>query len=606
MRSQTIISLLSLALSFPPSPFCRAQSLEQSERPVSNKDRANRLAELVSLSPAAIIQILQREPGLLLEVKKALVRRAYEQGRLLEAEDLTDEALFQLLHEDASARALATREVEARMYVRAKPNSDELRQTQDWAIVEKGSFQADPQPANGSQEAQFWATHEQIPLHQPEDDADVTEEHEQSAGHVVSRQPPPLLQEVRVGPGLASVQTNSGGWFLPPDAGPSPRVSAITVPGLVNADMSDRAVRMTGAEAEKNPVQPNLPLQMLNQAPIVESAPLSDSSSMTKTSARPTTWLRPTTAADVRGHEVDRSGVEFRREPNPYQDVPSLYDLYRHAANRGPTPQRFGLEIFQNGTGNTDQLPMDLPVGPDYILGPGDGLKIEVWGSASGHLERVVDRQGLLSLPDAGTISVAGKSLGEVQGVVQGALRTQYRNAQADLSIARVRTVRVYVVGDVNRPGAYDVSALSTPLNALYLAGGPTLRGSMRLLRHYRGPELLETIDLYDLLLKGVRKAGWLLQPGDTLLVPPLGKEVTVEGMVRRPAVYELNGESKLAEVLEIAGGILSAGTLRHVEVERIIAHENRTMLQLDLPEKDQSEGPSHILLVRARKSINT
>jgi protein involved in polysaccharide export with SLBB domain len=172
---------------------------------------------------------------------------------------------------------------------------------------------------------------------------------------------------------------------------------------------------------------------------------------------------------------------------------------------------------------------------------------------------------------------------------VQNTLRNQYRDAQADISLARLRTVRVYVVGDVTRPGAYDVSALSTPLNALYQAGGPTSRGSLRILRHYRGTQLLETLDVYDLLLHGVRKPGVRLEPGDSVQVPPLGREITVEGLVRRPAIYELSGEGKLAEILELAGGVLTSGTLRHIEVERIIAHESRTMLRIDLPE---ANGP--------------
>src|SRR5205807_9566414 len=158
------------------------------------------------------------------------------------------------------------------------------------------------------------------------------------------------------------------------------------------------------------------------------------------------------------------------------------------------------------------------PVGPEYVVGPGDGLNIDIWGSASGRLQRTVDRQGLLTLPEVGSVQVSGKNLAEVQHLVQAALRSQYHSAQADVSLARLRTVRIYVVGDVLRPGAYDVSALSTPLNALYQAGGPTARGSLRILRHYRGQHLVGEIDLYDLLLHGVRSSLERLQAGDTIM----------------------------------------------------------------------------------------
>ena len=175
---------------------------------------------------------------------------------------------------------------------------------------------------------------------------------------------------------------------------------------------------------------------------------------------------------------------------------------------------------------------MDLPVGPDYVLGPGDGLSIELWGGVSQRLQRTVDREGRVALPEVGSVLVAGRTLGDVQNLVQATLRTQFRELQADVSLARLRTVRVYVVGDVQNPGAYDVSSLSTPLNALYVAGGPTSRGSLRLLKHYRGNDLVQEVDIYDLLLHGVKGDIHRLENGDTVMVPPLGPEITIEGMV--------------------------------------------------------------------------
>ena len=170
---------------------------------------------------------------------------------------------------------------------------------------------------------------------------------------------------------------------------------------------------------------------------------------------------------------------------------------------------------------------MDLPAGPEYVLGPGDGLTIDLWGGVSQRLFRTVDREGRLSLPEAGPLLVSGKTLGEVQEVVQRILRTQYRDVSADLSLGRLRTVRVYVVGEVVSPGAYDISSLSTPLNALFAAGGITSRGSLRHLRHSRGRQLVEEVDAYDLLLHGIRGDLKNLENGDTLLVPPVGPQVT-------------------------------------------------------------------------------
>jgi protein involved in polysaccharide export with SLBB domain len=288
--------------------------------------------------------------------------------------------------------------------------------------------------------------------------------------------------------------------------------------------------------------------------------------------------------------DEDVEPVKMVRPANPYADIPSLYDMYMQASATQRPAERFGLEVFRNTASLPGVIPMDLPVGPDYVVGPGDSLAVDLWGGYSQRLVRVVDRTGRVSLPEVGPVEVSGKSLGEVQLTVQRILRTQFRDVSADVSVSRLRTIRVYVVGDVVEAGAYDISSLSTPLNALVMAGGVTGRGSLRTLRHYRGKQLIQEVDAYDLLLHGVHSDIQQLQSGDTLLVPPIGPLVTVEGMVRRPAVYELRNETSLAQVLELAGGILPTAALRHVEVQRVEAHEKRTMLSLDLsPAGDQT-----------------
>src|SRR5207302_48875 len=200
--------------------------------------------------------------------------------------------------------------------------------------------------------------------------------------------------------------------------------------------------------------------------------------------------------------DEDVTPVRMVHRANPYSDIPSLYDMYVQASAHQRPNERFGMEVFRNTANDPQAIPMDLPVGPDYVIGPGDGLEIDLWGGVSQRLFRV---------------------------------------------------------------------------------GGVTPRGSLRALKHYRGKQLVEEVDAYDLLLHGVRSDMRRLENGDTLLVPSLGPQVTVDGMVRRPAIYELHGESSLADVLELAGGILPTATLRHIEVQRVEAHEKRTMLTLDL-----------------------
>jgi len=277
------------------------------------------------------------------------------------------------------------------------------------------------------------------------------------------------------------------------------------------------------------------------------------------------------------------------RAANPYRDIPSLYDMYLQATPRPTTPKRFGMDVFQNAMQDPSLIPMDLPAGPDYVVGPGDGLAIDLWGGVSRKFYRTVDREGRISIPEVGPLLVSGKSLGDVQQSLQQMVRTQFRDESADVSLARLRTIRVYAVGDITSPGAYDISSLSTPLNALFVAGGPTPQGSLRIVRHYRNNQLVETVDVYDLLLHGVRTGMERVENGDTILVPPLGPQVTIEGMVRRPAIYELKDEKNLASVLELAGGLLPTAAVRHIEVQRLVAHEKQTMLSLDIPDSGDS-----------------
>jgi protein involved in polysaccharide export with SLBB domain len=276
---------------------------------------------------------------------------------------------------------------------------------------------------------------------------------------------------------------------------------------------------------------------------------------------------------------------QAQRRLSPYVNMPSLSDLYSQFPIRGTKLRRFGSDAFLIGTGNANELPMDLPAGPDYVLGSGDSLIVNMWGGQSNRLSRIVDRQGQIALPEAGTIMIDGMTIAQAQSAIQKALDTQFQGEHVEISLGRLRTVRVYVVGDVQRPGAYDVSSLSTPLSALYAAGGPTNQGSLRILRQYRGKQLIRQVDLYDFLLRGVRSNDDRLLPGDTILVPPAGPQVSVEGAVRRPAIYELNGEQGLNQVLDLAGGLLVSASLKQINVERIEAHQSRTMFSLQLPD---------------------
>ncbi len=271
----------------------------------------------------------------------------------------------------------------------------------------------------------------------------------------------------------------------------------------------------------------------------------------------------------------------------PLRNLPALRDLYTQAITDETKLERFGASLFRNSAASADKSgdksPLSVPVGADYVLGPGDELVIDYWGTTAQHLQRSVDREGRVSIPEAGSLVVAGRTLGEVQQTIQKMLSSQLRGVTVDVSLGKLRTVRVYVVGDVKNPGAYDISSLSTALSALIAAGGPTETGSYRTVKHYRGKALVEEVDLYDLMLKGVSSSEVHLESGDSILVPTIGAQVTVAGKVRRPAIYELRREQTLDQILDLAGGVPVSGELSRIEVERTQAHERKEMLSINV-----------------------
>jgi protein involved in polysaccharide export with SLBB domain len=628
-----------------PAAYSRSTAIDQ-----ANSRAEHEAEQMVSLSPDRILNILRQEPGLLFQVKKALVRKAFEQGRILDPNDLTDDALFNLIRQDDNIRVIATHEIVDRSYIKAKPTREELARdlpcresmpTNTEALAAKQPDQSSSSTTakrTPSQEETYWLKHENdldcyltqylpygnVPYYGQPQYTQTPARQEYPASQYPSQQQYPQQQypQQQYPPSQAPQQNPSNdyrrqleltqtqpsqGYFgmdsdqsemaaIQPDELPSLLSASQTSGGGPSAFSSKGMGGMgSGAASGSSPI-PDIGSSL--------GSPLGSSigsllGNQNGASGFPQqARLEDQSRFPLQQYSLPKPPQQpmLRHRPNPYADVPSLYDLYAQYSKRSPKLERFGEDVFRNGTGNLDELPMDLPAGPDYVVGPGDGLTISLTGGISQRLQRVVDREGRVALPEVGAVEVTGRSLGDVQHLVQTVLRGQFRGVDADVSLSRIRTVRVYVTGDVERAGAYDVSSLSTPLNALYIAGGPTSGGSLRILRHYRGNKLVQEVDVYDLLLHGIRSDVQRLQAGDTIQVPPLKGEVTIEGMVRRPAIYELNGEKGLAEVLELAGGVLPSGTLRHVDVERVESHESRTMLRLDIPETDSDAAVNKAL----------
>jgi len=242
----------------------------------------------------------------------------------------------------------------------------------------------------------------------------------------------------------------------------------------------------------------------------------------------------------------------------------------------------FGYSVFE--TTPTAFQPGELiPAGDGYIVGPGDELRLTVWGATEFQYELEVDPEGRVFVPDVGQFTVAGSRLGDLRQEMRQWLSRNYQGLVAepptifmDVSVTRLRPVQVFVLGEVAQPGGYTMQSGSTVFNALYSVGGPETSGSLRDIRIIRGGETVARVDLYDFLLQGTSDADVRLQAGDYVFIPPRGKTVHVRGEVRRPAIYELREGETVEDLIDFAGGLRSTAYADRFQIERVVPFTER------------------------------
>jgi protein involved in polysaccharide export with SLBB domain len=259
----------------------------------------------------------------------------------------------------------------------------------------------------------------------------------------------------------------------------------------------------------------------------------------------------------------------------PYQP-PAMLGPY------GAPLRQYGYAMFASNVSTFAPVD-DIPVGPDYVLGPGDDLTINVWGAVDSTLVKTVDRNGRIVLPKVGDLRIWGLTFAQADRLIREQLSRYFRGFQTSVTMGRLRTVSVHVVGEVCQPGAYTLSALSTVTNALFSAGGPTKLGTLRDVRLIRGTSQVAKLDLYDFLQRGDRTRDFRLESGDTIFVPTIGDVVAVAGEVKRPAIYEVHSTTRLSDTVELAGGVTPTGYLRRVQIVRSLPSAERVTLDVDL-----------------------
>jgi len=242
----------------------------------------------------------------------------------------------------------------------------------------------------------------------------------------------------------------------------------------------------------------------------------------------------------------------------------------------------FGYDLFA-GVPTTFAPVTDVPVPSEYVIGPGDRFDVQLIGNTKGKHSLVVNRDGRVMFPELGPIAVSGLRVDEAKARIEQRVADQMIGTQVTVSMGDLRTIRVFVVGEANQPGSYTVSSLATVTNALFVSGGVKPIGSLRNIQLKRNGRMVSRLDLYDLLLNGDTSGDARLLPGDVIFIPPVGTTVGVTGEVRRPAIYELQGEASAADLLHLAGGLTPEADPRLATLQRIDERRERVVVDVDL-----------------------
>jgi len=246
------------------------------------------------------------------------------------------------------------------------------------------------------------------------------------------------------------------------------------------------------------------------------------------------------------------------------------------------TLKPFGYDLFA-GTPNTFAPVTNVPVSPNYLLGPGDMLQVMFYGKTNSAFGLEINRDGTVNFPELGPVGLAGLSFQEAKDMLQTRINTQMIGVQASISMGELRSMQIFVLGEAYKPGAYTVSSLSTITHALVVSGGVSDIASLRNIQLKRAGKTIASLDLYDLLMHGDTKNDIRLQPGDVIFIPTVGGLVSVHGQVLRPAIYELKGGESVADLIALSGGLGPKAYPRNASIERIQGGGFLTVLDLDL-----------------------
>ncbi len=305
-------------------------------------------------------------------------------------------------------------------------------------------------------------------------------------------------------------------------------------------------------------------LQGLTPEDIIKGKELLEKKEKTTVRVEPVKAQEPVIVETVREKTLfDRS-----RQTGKYQEIP--LDL-----------KPFGYDFFRKASVQIATDRKDIPVPLNYVIGPGDEIRLFLWGRVNAQYNLTVDRDGKITIPQVGPLLVAGMTFEQMSKfLIQQA--EQMVGTNIDISVGSIRTIPIFVLGDVRRPGSYTIGSLATVTDALLMAGGPSEIGSMRKVQVKRKDKVITTFDLYDLFLKGDKSRDLVLQAGDVVFMPVAGPLVGIAGNVKRPAIYEFKDVFDLGHLIELSGGIIPSAYTQQIQVERILKNERQVVIDIN------------------------
>jgi polysaccharide export outer membrane protein len=261
-----------------------------------------------------------------------------------------------------------------------------------------------------------------------------------------------------------------------------------------------------------------------------------------------------------------------------------LYKVNNQLDSLSITLRQFGYNMFQTSLLET---PVFAPVADNYILGPGDELYIDISGEQNNSWTLNINRDGKIVLPYIGSIKLWGTTYGESRKIISEEFKKKFSNIEVSVSLGYLKSVNVFVMGEFNRPGVYDITVLSNPLSPLFQAGGPIKSGSLRKIKYISNTGATQIVDLYKFLVEGNSLPFIQFSSGDMILVPPIGKVAGITGEVNRAGIYELNSTEQLSDLIEMAGGFLPTAGTKRIRIERISPENKKNIENLDFEDQN-------------------